>query len=91
MHRSGEMLVDNRVVLNFRTELEVCSNGHHRLFVKDLQGCTVEVFEGRDLADVEHQLVRAGFQRIPPAVADDLDLFRLGVLLPRHLRRGTDV
>jgi len=85
------MLTDNRVVLNFRTELEVHSNGHHRLFVKDLRGGTVEVFEGRDAADVEHQLLRAGFQRIPPAMADDLDLFRLGIVLPHRLRRGTDI
>lgn len=87
----GEMQTDCRVVLNFRTELEVRTNGHCRLFVKNLHGEIIETYDGKDAADVEHQLIRAGFQRIPPAMADDLDMFRLGILLPRGLRRGTDI
>ena len=71
------MLVDNRVVLQFRVRLEVHTNGHHRLFVETLQGDIVEVFDGATADDVERQLRHEGLQRIPPGLADQLDLFKL--------------
>ena len=74
-----DMLVEHRVVQHFRTHLEVHSNGHHRLFVQTLGGSFVGVLDGTDAADVEHQLARARYQRIPMQMADDLDLLRLKV------------
>ena len=80
------MFVDNRVVQHVHTRLEVHSNGHHRLFVEGLSGTIVEVFDGPTRDDVEHQLRHAGYQRIPPSMADDLDLFRLDAPRPYRPR-----
>ena len=78
MCRSGEMLVDNQVVMRFRTRLESYPNGVHRLVLETLTGVIVGDFEGKSVEDVECQLRHAGYERIPPAMADDLDVWSLG-------------
>lgn len=73
----GDMLVDHRAVLHFRTRLEVSPNGRHRLFVETLGGAIAGIIEGNSLDEVERKLARDGYQRIPPQMADDMDLMRL--------------
>ncbi len=73
----GAMLVDNRVVLQFRVRLEAHSNGHCRLFVETLRGDIIDVFDGVSAVDVERQLRHDGYLRIPPGIADELDRFKL--------------
>lgn len=80
MPAQGEMLTDNRVVLQFRVRMETHPNGHHRLFVENLRGEVVEVFEGETDGEVEHKLQQSGFQRIPPGLADQLDIIKMGEL-----------
>lgn len=71
------MLVEQRAVMHFRTRLERFPNGHCRLHVQTLTGALVGILDGNDERDVERQFRQAGYQRIPPQTADDLDLLRL--------------
>ncbi len=87
VEESRDVSRDRHVVVEYRTHVEVCTNGHHRLFVETLNGQVVEIFEGKTRGDVEHQLSVSIYLPIPPSTAEGLDILRTHRLHEDRLRR----
>lgn len=77
MQRPNELFdLFDRVVVNAKVHIEKLPNGRCLVTVSTLHNIVLASFESADEAECERHLREAGYKRIPPYVAHEIDILR---------------
>ena len=80
MSRLDEMFhpfdLHDRAVINFKVKVEKIPDGRCHTTVRTLHDTVVLTIESADEAEAERHLRDAGYKRVPPYVAHEIDILR---------------